>query len=228
MKAQNKPITKERAEQMQEKISILKNHNVQIAQPEDKQETPPDKEIPFGGGQLLGLIINPTPPEVQALQGYADCGFALSRSYGCSQYLPLVQYCSRLIRSDDAVDRMVGYKHLGDRFMVRHPMSAPFSEAEEAIYQEANKVGQHLLERGAMYPLTFPSISVLGHNGLEPLAGHWVPSCGYLHDEVLSAFTEYMKEPANWLKQTRHEMENLHDRITLGLAAPIQGYDKET
>jgi hypothetical protein len=214
-------VTKERGKELKEKIEILKNHNIPVPEPEEVEEK---EDIPFGGGELVGLIVNPTSKEIQALQGYDDLGFSHSRSYGCSQYLPLVQWCSKLTESTDPVDRMIGWKHLGDRFMVRRPTGAIFNPAEKAIFDEAQKVGQHLLKRGALYPLSFPAITVIGATGPTTLPGHWVPSCGFREGIILQSFIDFMDTPENWLKKTRWEMEGLIPQIEAGTAEPLKGY----
>lgn len=223
-------VDKKRAESLKEKIDILKDYELKFPDPveaeKEKLVKTEEPEQPFGGGELVGLIINPTAKEVQALVGYDEYGLSHSRSYGCSTYLPLVRHCSQLTESDNPIDRMVGYKRLGDRFMLKRPTGAPFSLAEDAIYKEAHKVGQNLLDRGALYPLSFPSISVMGHMGHEPLAGHWVPSCGFADTEILPAFLDYMEDISRWLQKTRIEITALAVQIEQGLIAPIRGYDQ--
>ena len=121
---------------------------------------------------------------------------------------------------------MVGYKRLGDRFMIKRSGSAPFSPAEEAIYKEGHKIGQNLLDKGALYPLTFPVIAVMGHTGFEPLPGHWIPSCGFADTKILPEFLDYMEDLSNWLRKTRIDVTRLCEEIDAGRAAPIQGYDQ--
>lgn len=229
-------VVKDKVNKLQEKaVAHAEKVAREVTSAEHKVDTTPLVETPsegtapeappFGGGELVGLIINPSPKEIQALTGYDEDGFSNSRSYGCSLYLPLQKYCSRLVESTDAVDRMVGRACMGDKFMVKRRTTAPFTEAEEAVYREAHKVGEGLLERGAVGPIVFPQVSVMGHLGFDTLPGHYIPSCGFRRDNVLKEFKTFMENPERWLYRTRVEMAELKQRIDAGIAKPVPGYE---
>ena len=226
----NTAVDKKRAASLKEKIDILQNYSVtfpdSVEAEKEKLVKTEEPEQPFGGGELLGLIVNPTAKEVSEAQGFDKYGLSHGRSYGCSQYLPLVQHCNMLISSEDRIDRMIGYKRLGDRFMIKRSTGAPFSPAEEAIYRKGHEVGQNLLDKGALYPLTFPSIAVMGHTGFETLPAHWIPSTGFANAEILPAFLDYMEDLSRWLQKTRIEVTNLYVEIESGRVAPIRGYEQ--
>jgi len=224
MTAVNKASLESKKAEWREEVAGIKQELQ--APPEVKSEEPVADPPPFGGGTLLGLVINPTSAEVQALTGYDESGFSNSRTYGGSLYLPLQQHCSRLVESTDPVDRMVGYKHLSDRFMIKRAATAPFSEAETNMYNAAQQIGQDLLDKGAIPPLVFPRVSVFGHRGMEMLDGYWIPSCGYRLEDVVEVFQSFMAKPENWIAGSRLQMQEAYERIKAGKQLPLRGYTK--
>lgn len=198
-------VQKKKEEGLSKVTELAKNVQVtkKPTQPEAKEPQNQDEGPPFGGGTLVGLIINPSPETVQKAQGYDEFGFSHSRSYGGSIYKPLQDYCSKLLESDSEVDRRIGREHLGDRFMVKRPNEPAYSEAEEAMYAQAHKAGVALFESGAVGPIVFPQVSVLTHAGMRPHPGHYIPSCGEEEELILDEFIDYMEVPERWLYRSR-------------------------
>jgi len=150
----------------------------------------------FGGGYLVGLIVNPSPEELVEVQGFDADSLSLSRSYGGNVYLPLLQYCKN-------IDNAAGRSKAGDRFMLKRDTAPPFTEAEESMYQDAHIIGQQLLDKGAVGPIVFVRVQVIGHSGPEVLKNHYIPSCGIANgpNEILAAFKLYMSKPQRWIFQ---------------------------
>lgn len=195
------PVTKERLEAAKQKLIALEEGGKIQTPPDDIAEEPEVEDpIPFGGGYLIGLMVNPSSLELQQLQGYDRHGLSFSRSYGGSSYLPLFEHCKALIRSDSPAKRKAGEDHLNDRFMIIRDTSPPLTAAEQAMYNAAQDVGQQLLDKGAIAPLVFTKVEVLGHFGPEILKNHYIPSCGIDASEetIIEAFTAFMDNPDRW------------------------------
>ena len=168
----------------------------------DSKPDEPEKEGPaFGGGYLVGLIVNPSPEELKDAAGFDGDDFSCARSYGGCSYLPLIQYCKEKIKSKSHVERVLATSHINDRFMLKRNTTATFTEAEEAMYREAHIVGQQVLDKGAVGPIVFIKVQVIGHSGPEILKNHYIPSCGInsTADGVLASFKQFMSQPQRWV-----------------------------
>jgi hypothetical protein len=199
----HQPVTKERLEAAKQKLIDLES-NMDAPEEVAADNTAEVEPPPFGGGHLVGLMINPSSIELQNLVGFDKYGFSFSRSYGGSLYLPLVEHCITLQQSSSQVLKQEGDKHINDRFMLIRDTSPPLTDAEQAMYNAAQDVGQQLLDKGALPPLVFPKVEVMGHFGPEILKNHYIPSCGIEggEDTIIEAFTAYMSKLDRWIWET--------------------------
>ncbi len=211
-----------------QKQQVLKNELKKAVEPQAAQEKAPEQpgEVPKQEQpRILSVVFDPTPAHVQKLQGEDKYRFSNSRWYGCSMYYPLAEYCSRLMESDDPVDRMTGAYHLEDRFLVDRE-TYPLSDNEKAIERAAHNTAQTLFENGALPPLVMVPIKFNSLKGVDVLKHHYVPSCGFNTKNIIPAFVRYMSDPEQWMQVTRERMAHLHKRIEAGVEKPVRGYQK--
>jgi hypothetical protein len=199
----SRPVTNKRIEAAKKELIEIENAKTEeVALEQPSTVEPP----PFGGGHLIGLMVNPSSIELQQLQGFDEYGLSMSRSYGGSLYLPLVEHCKALIESDSPAMKAAGTLHINDRFMIRRKNSQLWTEAEQAMYDATQAVGQQLLDKGAIGPLVFPRVEIMGHFGPEILPSHYIPSCGIYEEQgmdnddgiILRNFIAFMAKPDRW------------------------------
>ena len=213
----------------------LTSRAIEVDHPDDPvvpmtEEQPLQEDVaPFGGGTLLGIIVDPSTSEAREATGVDPFEFSNSRTFGCSSYQPWSEFCKGLTQDENAVTRMVGWEHINDRFLVERPVEISWSDSEFNILCNTRSHADKVFREGAMRPLVFIPVGITTPVGEQPVPHHYIVSPGFTSRDTLEIFERFMKSSAKeyLLRNTYERMEELYYKIQHHLAAPVRGYSKD-